>query len=141
MNRLQANICLICVTLCWSTEVIIFSCIPADVSPFATTFICNTIAALILTVCFFRRIRTVLSRYGKKILLRCLLLGVLNCGYNTLYQYGLNYFDVSSGAFTFSMTAVILPVVLITMRKNVAVKTWVSVALVMTESSLHLAAA
>ena len=51
MNRLQANICLICVTLCWSTEVIIFSCIPADVSPFATTFICNTIAALILTVC------------------------------------------------------------------------------------------
>ncbi len=132
MNRLQANICLICVTLCWSTEVIIFSCIPADVSPFATTSICNTIAALILTVCFFRRIRMVLSCYGRKILLRCLLLGVLNCGYNTLYQYGLNYFDVSSGAFTFSMTAVILPVVLITMRKNVAVKTWVSVALVMT---------
>lgn len=132
MNRLQANICLICVTLCWSTEVIIFSCIPNDILPFATTFICNAIAAVILAACFFRRIKAELSRSGKKLLLRCLLLGILNCSYNALYMYGINYFDVSSGAFTFSMTAVVLPVVLITMKKTVGAKTWISVALVTT---------
>lgn len=130
MNRLQANICLICVTLCWSTEVIIFACIPKDVLPFSTTFICNAIAAAILFACFFKRVRLELSRTGKKLLLRCLLLGALNCGYNVLYQYGLKFFDVSTGAFTFSMTVVVLPVVLLSMKKTVGKKTWVSIVLV-----------
>ena len=131
MNRLQANLCLICVTLCWSTEVIIFSCIPDSVLPFATTFICNAIATVILAACFFKRIKREMSKSSKKILLKCLLLGVLNCAYNALFMYGLKSFDVSTGAFTFSMTVVVLPVVLITMRKTVGVKTWISVALVL----------
>lgn len=131
MNRLQANLCLICVTLCWSTEVIIFSCIPDSVLPFATTFICNAIATVVLAACFFKRIKREMSKSSKKILLKCLLLGVLNCAYNALFMYGLKYFDVSTGAFTFSMTVVVLPVVLITMRKTVGAKTWISVALVL----------
>lgn len=131
MNRLQANLCLICVTMCWSTEVIIFACIPDSVLPFATTFICNAIASVILAACFFKRIGNELRRSKKKLILRCLVLGALNCTYNTLYLYGLNFFDVSSGAFTFSMTVVVLPVVLFTMRKKVKVRTWVSVALVL----------
>ena len=131
MNRLQANLCLICVTLCWSTEVIIFSCIPDSVLPFATTFICNAIATVVLAACFFKRIKREMSKSSKKILLKCLLLGVLNCAYNALFMYGLKSFDVSTGAFTFSMTVVVLPVVLITMRKTVGAKTWISVALVL----------
>ena len=131
MNRLQANLCLICVTLCWSTEVIIFSCIPDSVLPFATTFICNAIATVVLAACFFKRIKREMSKSSKKILLKCLLLGVLNCTYNALFMYGLKSFDVSTGAFTFSMTVVVLPVVLITMRKTVGAKTWISVALVL----------
>lgn len=131
MNRLQANLCLICVTLCWSTEVIIFSCIPDSVLPFATTFVCNAIATVILAACFFKRIKREMSKSSKKILLKCLLLGVLNCAYNALFMYGLKSFDVSTGAFTFSMTVVVLPVVLLTMRKSVGVKTWISVALVL----------
>jgi drug/metabolite transporter (DMT)-like permease len=111
--------------------VIIFSCIPDSVLPFATTFICNAIASVILAICFFKRIKRELHHSGKKLLLRCLFLGALNCGYNTLYLYGLNFFDVSTGAFTFSMTVVVLPVVLLTMKKSVRAKTWVSVALVL----------
>ena len=99
MNKLQANLCLICVTLCWSTEVIIFACIPNDIVSFATTAITNAIAAIILSACFFKRVKAELKRSTKKLLLRCLLLGVLNCIYNTLYLQGLDYFDVSSGAF------------------------------------------
>ncbi len=131
MNRLQANLCLICVTLCWSTEVIIFSCIPDSVLPFATTFICNAIATVVLAACFFKRIKREMSKSSKKILLKCLMLGVLNCAYNALFMYGLKSFDVSTGAFTFSMTVVVLPVVLLTMRKSVDIKTWISVVLVL----------
>jgi drug/metabolite transporter (DMT)-like permease len=117
------------VTLCWSAEVIIYTCIPQGILPFAVNAITNIIAALILAACFFKRVTAELQRASKKLLLRCLLLGALNCVYNTLYQYGLSYFDVSSGAFTFSMTIVVLPVILLTMRKTVTKKTWLSVAL------------
>ena len=99
--------------------------------PFATTFICNAIATVILATCFFKRIKKEMSKSSRKILLKCLLLGALNCAYNALYLYGLKSFDVSTGAFTFSMTVVVLPVVLITLRKTVGVKTWISVALVL----------
>lgn len=131
MNKLQANLCLICVTLCWSTEVIIFACIPNDVLSFATTAITNAIAAIILSACFFKRVKAELKRSSKKLLLRCLLLGVLNCVYNVLYMQGLDYLDVSTGAFTFSMTIVVLPVILITMKKSVNKRTWISAAFVL----------
>ena len=131
MNRLQANLCLVCVTLCWSTEVIIFACIPDGILPFATTVITSGIAALILFACFFKRIRQETAKYGKKLLLRCLLLGVLKTAYDVLFLYGLDYFDVSTGAFTFSITVVVIPVILLTLKKKVNKKTWVSVILVL----------
>lgn len=132
MNKMQANLCLICVTLLWSTEVIIFACIPDTVVPFATTAITSLIGAALLFFCFFRRITSALKKSGKKILLTGLLLSVLNCGYNVLYQYGLKEFDVSTGAFTISMTVVILPVILLMMRRqNVGKKTWISAIFVL----------
>ncbi len=131
MNKLQANLCLICVTLCWSTEVIIFSCIPDGILPFATTVITSGIASVILLACFFKRIRQEMARSGKKLLLRCLLLGVVKAAYDILFLYGLNYFDVSTGAFTFCITVVVLPVILLTMKRDVSKKTWASVALVL----------
>ena len=131
MNKLQANLCLICVTFLWSTEVIIYACIPDSVFPFATTAITNLIGAALLFLCFFKRIKAELKRGGKKLLLRVLLLSVLNCSYNVLYIYGLDYFDVSTGAFTLSMTVVILPVILLMSKKNVAKRTWLSAILVL----------
>lgn len=131
MNKLQANLCLICVTLLWSTEVIIFACIPNSVVPFATTAITSMIGGVLLFLCFFKRIMAALKNGGKKLLLTGVLLSVLNCGYNVMYQYGLKEFDVSSGAFTISMTVVILPVILMMKRQSVDKKTWISAILVL----------
>ena len=139
MNKLQANLCLICVTLIWSTEVIIFACIPDNVLPFATTCITNLTGAALLFLCFFRRIIAAFKKDGSKLLLRCLLLGVLNCAYNVMYIYGLDYFDVSTGAFTLSMTVVILPVILMMRKQNVDKKTWISAGLVLTGIMFALA--
>ncbi len=130
MNSFQANLCLLCVTLCWSTEVIIFSVIPDSVSPFATTCITSLVGALLIFLSFRKRIIDEVSGNPKKILLRCLLLGIMNCAYNLLYLFGLKFFDVSSGAFTFSMTAVVIPVILLTMRQKVDLKTWLSAGFV-----------
>ena len=119
------------VTLCWSTEVIIFACIPDSVPPFATTCLTSLVGALLLALCFLKRIREELRKYRERLIKRCLLLGVLNCTYNLLYLYGLKYFDVSTGAFTLSMTVVILPVILFTLKKKVGIKTWISAAMVL----------
>ena len=130
MNSLQANICLVFVTLCWSTEVIIFACIPGTVPPFATTCITSLAGAGLLVLCFYKRIIEELKKDKAKIIKHCALLGVLNCTYNVLYLYGLKSFDVSSGAFTLSMTAVVLPVILFTIKQKVSIKTWISALMV-----------
>ena len=130
MNRLQANIGLIFVTLCWSTEVIIFASIPDSVAPFATTCITNLVAAALLFACFIRRIRIEFARGKAKLLKRCLFLGALNCTYNLLYIYGYEYFNVTAGAFAISITVAVLPIILLFMRQKVTRITWLSVALV-----------
>ena len=130
VNRLQANICLLCVTLCWSSEVILFACIPAGVPAFATTCVTSIAGAALLAVPFRRRVVAALRGGGWRLVLAGILLAALSTMYNTLYLVGVKSFDVASGAFTFSMTVVVLPVVLLTMRRRVERGTWVAVALV-----------
>lgn len=130
VNRLQANICLLCVTLCWSSEVILFACIPAGLPAFATTCLTSIAGAVLLAVPFRRRVAAALRGGGWRLVLAGILLAALSTMYNTLYLVGVKSFDVASGAFTFSMTVVVLPVVLLTMRRRVERGTWVAVALV-----------
>ena len=131
MNYLQANLCLLCVTFCWSTEVIIFSCIPDAVSPFAVTSITCLAGGALLFLAFGRRIAAGLKTDRKKQLLRCLWLSAINAAYNTMYQFGLEDFDVSTGAFTLSLTVVALPIILILQRSRVERRTWLSSGIVL----------
>ena len=131
MNYFQANICLICVTLCWSAEVIIYACIPSDVLPVATMCITYLIGAGLIFLSFFKRIRSELSVSRGKLIKRCLFLSALNCAYNTMYIIGYSYFDVSTGAFTSALTVAVLPVVLLSMGQHLGKKTWASVMLVL----------
>ena len=130
MNVFQANICLLCVTFCWSTEVILFACIPDTVSPFATTCITSLVGGILLFLCFARKVIDAIKKHGIRLLKYVLSLAAMNTAYNLLYISGLRYFDVSTGAFTISMTVVILPVILLTLRKKTSIKTWLSAGFV-----------
>ncbi|MBR4222573.1 MAG: DMT family transporter, partial [Victivallales bacterium] len=68
----------------------------------------------------------------------CLGLAILSVVYNTLFLYGMKSFDIASGAFTFCMTVVVLPVVLLTMHRKIELKTWLSVLFVCTGIVLAL---
>ena len=79
VNRLQANLCLLCVTLCWSAEVVIYACIPNGVPAFATTsvtaFASNVLGPLFLWWFWTRVSRTPFSlRTPRDLLRQCLLL-------------------------------------------------------------------
>ncbi len=130
MNRLQANLCLICVTLYWSAEVILYACIPKGIPLFATSCVTSYAGGLLLLAAFWRRIREAIRHAGGPLVLGCLLLAALSALYNTMYLYGLKFFDVTTGAFTISMTIVVLPVALLTMHRHVSKGTWLSIALV-----------
>ena len=84
MNNLQANLCLLAVTLCWSCEVIIFSVIPSSVNPFATTCITSLIGVAIMVACFARRIKAAFARDGRLLIRRIVALSVMNTTYNVL---------------------------------------------------------
>ena len=131
MNNLQANLCLLTVTFCWSCEVILFSVVPDDVSPFATTCVTSLIGATLLGACFARRIFQAFERDGWQLAKRIAILSIMNTTYNVLFIVGLDYFDVSTGAFTYSLIAVVLPVVLLIMRRCVGVRTWISAVCVL----------
>ncbi len=131
MNYLQANLCLLCVTFCWSTEVVIFACIPDVVSPFAVTSITFLAGGALLLLAFWRRIAAGLKEDRNKQLIRCLWLSAINAAYNTMYQFGLADFDVSTGAFTLSLTVVALPIILLIQRKGVEKRTWLSSGIVL----------
>jgi len=47
----------------------------------------------------------------------------MNTAYSVRFLIGLDYFGVSTGAFTISITAVVLPVMLLVMRRGVGVRT------------------
>ena len=131
MNTWQANICLLAVTLCWSCEVVIHAVIPEGVSPFATTCVTSLIAALLLGGYFFRRIAIAIQEQRSLFIRRIVLLSILSTAYNVLFLVGLEHFDVSTGAFTASMTVVVLPVLLLAMRRGTSIRTWVSASIVL----------
>ena len=131
VNRLQANLCLLCVTLCWSAEIILYACIPSGVPAFATSCVTSFAGAVLLAFPFRRRVLDALRAGGWHLPLVALLLAALSAAYNTLFLVGVKSFDVASGAFTLCMTVVVLPVVLLSMRRRVAIETWTSVVLVL----------
>lgn len=130
MNGFQANLCLVCVTLCWSCEVIIYASIPDSVSSFATTCISSLIGAAILFAIFHRRIANAIRGGAARLFRRCAILGVLNLALNVCFIEGLRFVHVETGAFACIATAVITPVILALMHRRVPGRTWASVALI-----------
>ena len=110
---------------------VLYACIPDGVPAFATTCVTAFAGAALLFVPFRARLAAAVRAGGLRFVAAVLGLAVLSASYNTLYLFGSKAFDVASGAFTFCMTVVVLPVVLLTMRRRVALETWISVALVL----------
>ena len=95
MNRLQANICLLCVTPCWSLKVILYSCVPSGVPAFATSCATCLAGAALLLIPFRKRVVAEVTAGGWRFVAAAFVLAALSAIYNTLYIYGLKSFDVA----------------------------------------------
>ena len=131
MNNLQANICLLAVTLCWSCEVIIYAGIPDSVSPFATICVTSLIGGALVGICFCRAIAASFRRDGWLLARRIVALSIMNTAYNVLYLVGFSYFDTSTGSFLASLNVVAMPLMLLAMKRGVSARTWLSASCVL----------
>ena len=130
MNRLQANICLVCVTLFWAAEVIIYACIPDGVPEFATMSVASLTGTALMLVPFWRRVVGAVRKGGWRLLAAGLFLAVLSAVYNQHFITGLKFFDVVDGAFAYCLTVITTPFVMLVMRRRISFGTWMSVAIV-----------
>ena len=131
MNRFQANVGLLAVTFIWSCRIVVHSAIPEHVSPWATFCVTSAIGAVLVSICFIRRIIAALRDDPKLLLRRTALLAVLNSAYSILVIYSLEYFDISAAAFSLSLTVVVLPIMLRAMRRKVSGRNWASATIVL----------
>lgn len=111
-------------------EVVLYACIPEGVPSFATACVTSFAAAFLLLIAFHRRALTALRSDGHRLTMGTAFLAALSALYNTMFLCGLKSFDITSGAFTFCMTVVILPVVLLSFRRRIGLETLFSVVLV-----------
>ena len=128
MNRIQANLCLVTVTICWASEAILLKHVPADIPVFGAIFIITFIGAVALALSFFPRLRSM--QVTSSLVLNTALLAALGVAYVVCYTYGLRYLGISTGEFASMMTYVIIPMALLIIRRPVPLRTWVGIVLV-----------
>lgn len=130
MNRFQANLCLVSVTIFWSSEVLIYACIPSGVPSFATVCVTSLAGAVLMFLPFYRRVVDALRDGGWRFVLAGLGLAAINAAYSLHFIVGLRAFDTTESAFVSCLGVVVMPAVMLALRRRVAPQTWLSVALV-----------
>lgn len=128
MNRIQANYCLLTVSICWSAETILLKNVPSSLSAFAVVFLTNLFATVILGVVFFGRLRKL--RLSRSVVGNVALLAAMNVTYNVLYTMSLRYLDIPTAVFLRMSTYLIVPIGLLVLRRHVAARTWIGLSLV-----------
>lgn len=128
MNRLQANICLFTVTVCWSAEAILLKNVPASIPAFAVVFLTNGVGSIALVLTFLPHLKKM--KLTRSLILNVAFLAFLNAGYNALYTFGIRSVELSTGEFTRMMTYVIAPIALLLLRRRVPLRTWVGIVFV-----------
>lgn len=113
MSRTENNILLFSITLCWAASYVFIKSLPSDLSTYAYLTMTCGIAAALLTVVFFKKIKTVkLLTLGKSVILAGLLL--LNLIFDKM---GIDRLASSAASVLASSSILIVPVVMIIMRK------------------------
>jgi|GEM_PF-687229 len=128
MNRIQANYCLLTVSICWSAETILLKNVPSSLSAFAVVFLTNLFAAVILGVVFFGRLRKL--KLNRRVMGNIALLAAMNVAYNVFYTMSLRYLAIPTAVFLRMSTYLIVPIGLLILRRHVEPRTWIGLALV-----------
>jgi drug/metabolite transporter (DMT)-like permease len=113
MSKTENNILLFSITLCWAASYVFVKSLPPDLSTYAYLTMTCGIAAILLTIVFFKKFKeTTLPVVGKSAVLAALLL--LNLIFDKM---GIDRLASSTASVLASCSILIVPALLILMRK------------------------
>lgn len=113
MTKKENNILLFSITLCWASSYVFIKDLPPDLSSYAYLTLTAGIAGVIMLVVFWKKLRQI----NRATLLRGLVLAGLLAGNMLLEKQGLSRVPSSTASFLASLNIVIVPVILLFMRK------------------------
>ena len=114
MRKKESNIILLSITLCWASSYIFIKDIPSSLSDFGYLTLTSGIAAIILLLVFFRRLRSL----DRQTLIRSGILSVLIAGNMLMEKVGLKYISSSQASFMASLNIVFVPLILFFFKKK-----------------------
>jgi len=114
MTKTENNILLFSITLCWASAYIFIKSLPAELSSFAYLTLTTGIAAVILVVVFWKKLKEVKFSTVKRSLILSLLLTV------TLLaeKQGVALLPASNASFLAALTILAVPLLLLLFRKK-----------------------
>ncbi len=128
MSRTENNILLFSITLCWAASYVFIKNLPPDLSTYAYLTMTCGIAAALLTMVFFKKIiKTSFATFLKSAALSGLLL------FNLIFdKMGIDRLASSTASVLASSSIMIVPVVLIIMRKRPSRNNMLGAVVIMT---------
>jgi drug/metabolite transporter (DMT)-like permease len=114
MTRTESNIVLFSITLCWASSYIFIKNLPADLSSFAYMTMTSVVAAVILGIVFFPRLRELRGRT----LLRSMVMAAIICGNLVFERLGIVQIPASTASFVAALNIVFVPLLLLLLRKK-----------------------
>jgi drug/metabolite transporter (DMT)-like permease len=128
MTRIENNILLFSITLCWASSYIFIKSLPPDLSPFAYLTLTTGIAAVILVVIFWKKLRDVTWRTVKRSAILSVLLTV-----NLLVErQGISLLPASNASFLSALTILVVPCMLLLLRRKPTANNMVGAFIIVT---------
>jgi len=114
MTKTENNILLFSITLCWASSYVFIKSLPPDLSSFAYLTLTTGIAAVILAVVFWRRLKEITFSTVRCSLVLSLLLTVILL----LEKQGISLLPASNASFLAALTILAVPLLMLLIRKK-----------------------
>lgn len=127
MSKTENNIVLFSITICWAASYVFIKQLPTSLSTYAYLTMTCGIAAVLLSIVFFKKFRQMtLATIGKSALLSLLL--TLNLVFDKL---GISVLPSSTASVLAATSILIVPVLLLILRKSPTINNFVGAVVIM----------
>jgi drug/metabolite transporter (DMT)-like permease len=114
MTRAEANIVLFSITLCWASSYIFIKNLPPNLSSYAYMTMTAGLAAVILAIVFWQRLRELKGR----LLLRSAIMAAIICANLVFERLGISRIPASTASFVAALSIVFVPLFLLLLKQK-----------------------
>jgi len=126
MTKIENNILLFSITLCWAASYIFIKSLPPDLSSFAYLTLTAGIASVILLVVFFNQFKKITFKLVKKAAFLSILLTI-----NLLLEKnGISLLSASNASFLAALTIIFVPILMLLLKEKPTINNMLGAAII-----------